>query len=228
MQKNIAILFVSALAGIAGNPINSEDVVTKMVLNDNVRQKNLGGYSWMGRYSLHNKSRNAEMLVRWTRTEDGLKHFEIISESGDGGVRSHVFHKLLENEVEASQPSERNRSRMDFHNYSFEYVDEEQLDGRMAFVFDLAPKNDSKYLTKGRVWIDAADYAVIQVTGAPAHNPSFWTKKVDFVQRYKKEGEWWLAASNHSITEAKLFGTADLTIEYFDYRIENRIEATNE
>jgi len=227
MKKNIAILFISALAGFAGNPINTptntpvkpEDVVTKMMRQDTIRQKTSGAYSWMARYSLHNRSRNAEMLVHWTRTADGLKRYEIISESGDGGVRDHVFHKLLESEVEASKPSERNRSRMDFYNYSFEYVDQEELDGRPAFVFDLTPRNDSKYLTKGRVWIDATDFAVIQVTGAPAHNPSFWTKKVDFVQRYKKEGDVWVTASNHSITEAKIFGTADLTIEYFDYNI---------
>jgi len=228
MKKNLAILFVSALAGFAGNPINPEDVVTKMMRQDSVRQKSLGAYSWTSRYSLHNKSRNADMLVRWTRSEDGVKHYEIISESGDGGVRSHVFHKLLESEVEASNPSERSRSRMDFYNYSFEFVGEEELDGRTAFVFDLKPRSDSKYLTKGRVWIDASDYAVIQVTGAPAHNPSFWTNKVDFVQRYKKEGELWVAASNHSITEAKIFGTADMTIEYFDYRIGNRGEKAGE
>jgi hypothetical protein len=37
------------------------------------------------------------------------------------------------------------------------------------------------------------------------------------VQTFEKNGEWWVPASNHSPTDARLFGLADLTIEYSDY-----------
>jgi hypothetical protein len=236
MKKNIAIFFLSALVTVAGDASKSrtlttastsvmtspERVITKMMEKDQIRQLAMSSYSVMCRYSLQNKSRKAEMLVRWTRTSDGVKRYEIVSESGDGGVRSHVFHKLLDGEVEASQPSQRDRSRFNTSNYSFRLVGEEMLGDRNAYVFELEPKNDSKYLTRGRIWVDASDYAIIQVAGAPAHNVSFWTKKVDFVQSYQKQGNLWLMASNHSLTDAKLFGLADLTIEYFDYQLSNQ------
>ena len=64
---------------------------------------------------------------------------------------------------------------------------------------------------------EACDYAVMRVEGAPAHNVSFWTKNVNFVQTFEKQGPWWVPASNHSLTEARLFGLADLTIEHSAY-----------
>jgi hypothetical protein len=65
--------------------------------------------------------------------------------------------------------------------------------------------------------VDACDYAVIRVEGTPAHKVSFWTKNVNFVQTFQRNGSRWVPASNHSLTEARLFGLADLTIEYSDY-----------
>jgi hypothetical protein len=222
MTKSVTIILVSALAAFAGEMSKQEEVVARMIEQDQVRQSALKTYSVMCRYSLQNKSRKADMLVRWSHTPDGVKQFEIISESGDGGVRSHVFHKLLEAEVEASRPAQRGQLLISPSNYSFEFVGEETVEDRSAYVFDLEPRNDSKYLTRGRIWIDAVDYAVIRVSGAPAHNVSFWTKKVNFVQSYQKQGGLWLMTANHSVTDARLFGLADLTIEYYDYQLPNR------
>lgn len=46
---------------------------------------------------------------------------------------------------------------------------------------------------------------------------SFWTKNVNFVQTFEKDGPWWVPAYNNSLTDARLFGLAELTIEYSDY-----------
>src|ERR1700735_4422409 len=100
----------------------TEDVVARMVERDHVRQAQMGEYSVMCRYKLENKSRHAEMLVHWTRQADGVKRYEIISESGDGGVRGHVFHKLLDAEVDASKPAQRERTHMSPENYDFRLV----------------------------------------------------------------------------------------------------------
>ena len=37
------------------------------------------------------------------------------------------------------------------------------------------------------------------------------------MQTSEKNGEWWVPKSNHSLTDARLFGLADLTIEYSEY-----------
>jgi hypothetical protein len=73
--------------------------------------------------------------------------------------------------------------------------------------------------------VDANDYAVVQIEGTPARNVSFWTKRVNFVQTFAKNGDLWLAQSNRSVTDARMFGIANLTIEYFDYELDVSREA---
>jgi len=215
----MTLVVAAALQGFAGD-VTTEDVVAKLTEQDRARQSQVGAYTYLCRYRLDNKSRHAEMLVRWTRQADGGKSYETLTETGDGGVRSHVFHKLLEAEVEASKPAERGRSRITPENYEFRLIGQETMGDRNAYVLELEPKIQAKYLTRGRIWVDACDFAVMRVEGAPARNVSFWTKKVDFVQTFEKNGVFWFASLNHSVTDARLFGIADLTLEYSDYELQ--------
>ena len=217
-MKTAAMLLISALPLLAGQAPTSDEIVSRMMEHDQARQAKLGAYTWMSYYVLDNKDRHAEMMVRWTRQADGTKRYEVVYERGDGGVRGHVFHKLLDSEVEASQPAVRDRNRWNTMNYSFLLTGMEEINGRPAYVLETQPKTESKYLVKGRIWVDAADYAVVQVEGAPSKKPSFWTNRVSFVQTFEKNGDHWMAACNRSVTEAKLFGRADLVIKYFDYK----------
>jgi hypothetical protein len=38
------------------------------------------------------------------------------------------------------------------------------------------------------------------------------------VQTLERVGDFWLVSFNHSVTEGRVFGVADLTIQYLDYR----------
>jgi hypothetical protein len=89
--------------------------------------------------------------------------------------------------------------------------------GRKSYVLDAEPKTDNPLLFRGRVWIDASDFAVIRIEGSPAKNPSFWVKKTRFVHTYTKVGELWLGASNQSETDVRMFGHSVTRIEYSDY-----------
>src|SRR5207248_8393934 len=55
----------------------------------------------------------------------------------------------------------------------------------------------------------------------PAKNPSFWTKSSVIEQVYTPVGEFWLPARNRSVGEIRLGGTAELTIQYNEYRLVN-------
>jgi hypothetical protein len=91
------------------------------------------------------------------------------------------------------------------------------LDGRTAYAIDIVPKRHEERLFKGRIWIDAADYALVRAEGEPAKNPSFWTRSVHFVQSYRKSGPFWYPASTESVTDVRIFGSTSLTISYIDY-----------
>jgi hypothetical protein len=124
---------------------------------------------------------------------------------------------MLESETETSRPEMRARARLNPENYNFALIGTELIAGRAAYVLEIEPKRNEKYLFQGRVWVDAEDYALVRAEGKPAKKPSFWTKEIHFVQIYQKCGPLWFPLSTQSVTEAHLFGTTDVSIEYLDY-----------
>ena len=66
--------------------------------------------------------------------------------------------------------------------------------------------------------MDAQDFAIARLEGKPAKNPSFWIRSVKVEQRYGRAGQFWLPALNHSVAQARIFGSTEVVIEYFDYK----------
>ena len=196
---------------------SATEVVARLMARDAQRQAALSGYTATRRYTLDNKSRHASMVVHLTVDPDGYKRFAIVDESGSSTVRKHVFRKILEEESAASNPKLHAQSQISPENYSFQNAGVEMVNNRRAYMIDLKPRKESKYLIAGRIWVEAEEYAVMRVEGKPAKTPSFWTKSVHFVHEYEKNGRFWFPASNRSETDARIFGRTDLTIEYFDY-----------
>lgn len=218
-----ALLLFAVDSAIAADdsvtPPTAEEIVTRMAGHDLARQASIEGYAGMRRYVLENNKfhKRAEMLVQVKGDRDGTKHFEVVSEDGWGGARKHVLHKMLESETETSRPEIRVNARLIPENYDFALVGTELVAGRAAYVLEIKPKRNEKYLFEGRIWVDAEDYALARAEGRPAKKPSFWTKSIHFVQIYQKCGSIWFPVSTQSVTEAHLFGTTDVSIEYFDY-----------
>jgi hypothetical protein len=197
----------------------AEEIVARMGFRDLQRQVSIEGYAGMRRYVLDNQHlhKRAEMLVQVQGDPDGTKHFEVVSEEGWKAAHKHVLRKMLESESETSHPEARAQTRINPENYDFKMAGTEVIDGRTAYVLEVSPKRKEKYLFRGRIWVDAEDYALARAEGQPAKNPSFWTKSTHFVQIYQKSGLLWFPRSTQSVTEAHIFGTTDVNIEYFDY-----------
>jgi hypothetical protein len=196
-----------------------DDVVAKMMERDNQRKAALHGYEAVRHYVLENPRhhKRAEMLVRIKCLEDGSKEFETVSASGWGAARNHLFPRLLESEREASLPNLRGQSRITPENYSFEMIGKDFIDRRPTYVMAIAPKTQNKYLIRGKIWVDLNEYAILRIEGEPAKNPSFWVKSVHFVHDYQKSGPFWLPVHDRSVTDVRILGATELTIEYFDY-----------
>jgi hypothetical protein len=54
----------------------------------------------------------------------------------------------------------------------------------------------SKFLYRGKIWVDAKDLALTQIEGEPAKNLSFWIKKTDIAHKYTKVEDFRLPAEN--------------------------------
>lgn len=205
----------------ASAPLTGEEVAERMVQMDKWRLATLQEYAVTRRYVLDNKRfhKHAEMVVRMTYTYPGKKDFEVVSENGSGIIRNRVFRKLLEVERESAGGEAREQTRIIPANYQFQMAGTETLEGRPCYVIEVRPRTDSKLLLIGKIWVDQKDFAIVKSQGQPAKNPSFWTRKVRFVHSYEKHGPFWLAASNRSETEVRIFGSTELTIEYLDYKV---------
>jgi outer membrane lipoprotein-sorting protein len=203
-------------------PLSADDVMARVVQMNDLRAKALESYSSVRSYHLecHCLShKKADMVVRIDYRAPNRKEFTILSESGSGTVRDRVFKKLLEAEQESMRDENQQRSAITPENYTFQVSDYEKTDTDEFYVLDAQPRSKNKFLFRGRIWVNANDFAITQVEGEPAVNPSWWTVKTDFKRRYQKIDSFWLPESNESETKVRVLGTAVLSIEYRDYEI---------
>jgi hypothetical protein len=95
------------------------------------------------------------------------------------------------------------------------------------YVLSVEPRTKDKFLYRGRIWVDAEDFAVVRIKAEPAKNPSFWTRNTEIEHVYVKVSDFWLPAHNHSVSKIRLGGRADFTIEYKDYQVTGASSASN-
>ena len=211
-------------------PLNANEVMERVVAMNDTRAKALERYSNLRTYHLecHCMShKEADMVVRIDYEAPNKKDFTIVSESGSDSVRHRVFRKLMQAEEESMRNENQQRSAVTPENYTFQVSDYQQTDTDEFYVLEAKPRSKNKFLFRGRIWVDAKDFAITRVEGEPAVNPSWWTVKTEFKRRYQKIDDFWLPESNESETKVRVFGTAFLTIEYHDYQITRASDATN-
>jgi outer membrane lipoprotein-sorting protein len=203
-------------------PWSADEVMRRVVEMNEHRANALESYSSIRSYHLecHCLShKKADMVVRAEYESPNTKVFTIVSESGSGTVRSRVFKKLLEAEQESMREENQRRSAIMPQNYTFQLTDYRKIGGNEFYVLEARPLTKNKFLFRGRIWIDAKDFAITQVEGEPAVNPSWWTVKTDFTRSYHKIGSFWLPESNESVTKVRILGSAVLTIKYGEYQV---------
>src|ERR1700693_6323388 len=204
-------------------PLSVDQVVNNLVRNDKERAQALRHYESTRVYRLSYRGfpgdRDAEMTVAATYDSPSTKSFRVISQTGSKLIVDRVFKRLLESEKEAAEPDMHARTLLNRPNYDIALVGYESSDKGSQYVLAVYPKTRSKYLYRGKVWVDATDFAVTRIDAEPAQNPSFWTKKSEIHHEYMKVQDFWLPRRNESISYIRLGGRATLTIEYNDSRV---------
>lgn len=165
------------------------------------------------------KDRDAEMVVKVHFTAPDSKEFTIVSENGSKFVIDHVFKKLLEAEQRATTGDKRHETELCRDNYDFSLAGYEESPQGPLYVLSLQPKGNNKYLYRGKIWVDAKDFAVVRIQGQPNRNPSMWITKTDFAHEYRKVDGFWMPAQNYTETSVRFGGKSTLSIEYQDYKI---------
>jgi hypothetical protein len=209
-------------------PLSVDQVVNNLVRKDQERAQALRHYESSRVYHLSYRGfpgdREAEMTVEAAYDSPSTKSFKVVSQTGSKLVIDRVFKRLLESEKEAAQPEMHARTLLNRDNYDFELIGFESSgvsssDKGSQYVLAVYPKTKSKYLYRGKVWVDGTDFAVTRIDAEPAQNPSFWTKKSEIRHEYMKVQDFWLPRRNESVSYIRLGGRATLTIEYNNYRV---------
>lgn len=200
-----------------------EQVVEKLQERNAERAKALESYRNKRSYELEYKGfpsgLHAEMIVEMNYHAPDEKNFKIVSESGPKLLVNRVLRKLIDTEREAQKPENRAKVELNPRNYDFTSLEHVASVDGCAYVLSVRPKVATKFLYRGRVWVDEKDFAVCRIEAEPAQNPSMWITKTEIRHRYQKLGEFWLPAENQSVSSLRLNGRATLTIKYSDYEI---------
>jgi hypothetical protein len=208
---------------IANAPLSREQVVANLVQMNIQRARALHAYHGTRIYRVEYRgfpgTRSAEMVVDLKYQSPGTKEFTIQSATGSRMIIDKVFKKLLEAEKEASAAEIQRRTALNGDNYDFTLVGLESTPFGSMYVLIVEPKTKDRFLYRGRIWVDAEDFAVVRLEAEPAKNPSFWTKSNEVEQVYMKVNDFWLPSRNHSVTTIRLGGRAELTIQYNNYQI---------
>ena len=203
--------------------LTTEEIVTKMVERNLERAHALGAYQGTRVYHLEYRgfpgSRSAEMIVEMKYRSPGTKDFSVRSEHGSKLIIDRIFKRMLQTEKEALSEENQSRVALNRDNYQFALAGVDRMPTGLYYILSVEPRTDDKLLYRGRIWVDAEDFAVVRIEAAPAKNPSFWTKETKIEQVYGKVGNFWLPVSNRSSSEVRLGGHASFTIDYQDYQI---------
>lgn len=200
-----------------------ETILAKLLERNRLRESRLQqlSYSVPRTYRVRDDKGKvrAEAYVWSQYRAPSVKEFKILSQKGSGMIFERVFKPLMESEIEAAARGSRQDSAISPDNYTFNLLGEEDVDGHRCFLMQANPKRSEKYLFKGKIWIHASEFAIVKIAGQPAKNLSFWIKRVDFVRRFQKVGEFWLPLKDESTTQVRIAGTNFLTVDYDHYEI---------
>jgi hypothetical protein len=215
---------MSSAAAVQPQPaLTADQIVRKMVLKNLERARALEAYSGTRVYRLEYRgfpsSRSAEITVDVRYRSPATKEFSIRSESGSHFLVEKVFQRMLQSEKEALLDDNQTRVALNNDNYRFILAGQESLPSGLTYILMVEPRTSNKLLYRGRIWVDAEDFAVVRIEASPAKNPSFWTKETKIEQAYAKVGNFWLPVSNRSTSAIRLGGHAYFTIDYRDYKI---------
>ena len=144
--------------------------------------------------------------------------FKAVRFTGDGFVKNNVITRILQSEVEHLQKDDMSRTVLNSTNYKFSYKGTGELRDRVVHLYQVKPIKKRAGLFRGHIFLDAHTGSLVRAEGSLVKSPSFFIKKVDFVQDYADVGPFTLPVHIHSESKTRLVGRAVVDIYQHDYQ----------
>ena len=145
--------------------------------------------------------------------------YSAVKFGGDSFVKTNVIYRLLESDVERAGKKTGPRVAIVESNYRFSYEGVEELNGRSLYAFALKPHRKEPGLFKGKILIDPQTGHIVRAVGRLSKSPSWWIKRVDFIQTYVDVGDFTMSAQMQSVTQSRIVGRVVVDIQHTAYEI---------
>lgn len=201
--------------------LTASQIVDEMQQHDLAREDGLKQYTALRHYDVEYRGFStriaAKMDVEVSYDTATGKSFRIVSQSGSNFLCEKVLKRAVDSEKEASQ--DKGSTALTEANYRFHLLGSESVTGRLAYILHVEPVTASKFLYRGKIWVDAADFAVVKMETEPAKSPSFLIARTLIHWTSAKTDGFWLPEQLRSETKVRVGGTAVLTINYGSYAV---------
>lgn len=167
---------------------------------------------------LPESSQQGEFEVQRHYSAPRTLQFTPVRFNGDGFVKSNVITRLLQSEVDHLKQDDGGQTAINKENYKFSYKGSTNIDGRSVHVFQLKPRSKRPGLFKGKIFLDAYTGSLVRAEGGVVKSPSFFVKKIEFVQDYVDVGNFTFPAHMHSEARARIIGRTVVDIYHRDYQ----------
>lgn len=219
------LVLIATSPGFAEMPVpavlTAPQIVEQMQRHDQGQTERLKRYRtvrhYQAEYTGYSKVLTASMEVEVDFDAASGKSFRTLSQTGSKFLCDHVLVKALDSEKEVSK--DKNANALTAANYTFQLAGTEDLNGRPTYILDVTPLRESKFLYRGRIWVDATDFAVAKFDVVPARSPSIWIARTTIRYTSAKTGDFWLPQRSRSETKVRIGGTALLTVDYGTYHV---------
>ena len=197
--------------------LSVHEVVAQVQLRAQAQTLELRRYRAVRHYQVDYRSLSARMDAEVSYDAVEGKSFRIVSQSGSNLLCDKVLKKAVDSEKEASQ--DKASTALNDTNYRFSLLGTDTVNGRPAYMLHEEPLREGKFLSRGKIWIDAEDFAVVKMETEPAKSPSFWISRTSINSSSVKTDGFWLPGKTRSETKVRIGGTAVLTIDYGTYQV---------
>jgi outer membrane lipoprotein-sorting protein len=196
------------------------------------RLNRLSGYTVTEHYAVfrgHDGKQVADMVVKTMYRKETGKSYTIVSQSGSSFWRSEVLNRLLDNEKRMSQPENEVTALINSSNYEMKLDRNpaQKLDGRQCLLLDITPRRNSEYLFKGTLWVDAKDYAIVQLKGTAGKSAFFLASAAQVTRQYAEISNLPMATHAEAISGSALLGQTVVKIDYSDYQLDFAMAANS-
>lgn len=158
-------------------------------------------------------------LVRSYSADPRSLRYASIKFEGDGFIKSNVIVKVLQSEVDQVEKGDREATALNDRNYQFSYKGVEKLNGRSVHVYKVKPRKKKSGLFKGKLYLDAQTGRMRRIEGSVVKTPSFFLRRIDFVQDFAEVDGFTVPTELHSTARAHIIGRAMVSIVHRGYRL---------